>query len=550
MTATPFISAPSIKDKPKRRSLLPSFLRNTRVLGVLSQIIFVFVFLSLLSLLWSNISSTLAARNLTPGFAFLETRAGFNISESPSWYSAERTYREAFTVGVINTLRVVSVGLVLATVIGVLLGIALLANNWLIRTISKTYVEILRNTPLLVQLFFWYFVVILGLPSEDIRLPAEGILVLSLRLPAHLMSWIVIGAWQARQQQQGMLSAALLTSLALEAALAVVGYSDGLVLLAAAGGVALWAWAWRDQRWPLIAAGSVLVVQGLAVILGSLLPNGGLWWTEVHSAIFVSKQAFVFPEFLGTANFAPWALAVLLSAAVAWVVYRLLAARQELTGQPNPRGPIALAIVGSTALIAWTLLAAQPGPEIIVIGGTEKTVEQARADGDINVLAREAEISTLPIVAGLPQKPRFRFTVGSVVSPEYMALLVGLVVYTSAFIGEIVRAGIQAVPYGQIEASRALGLNGAQTLRLVVLPQALRVIIPPLGNQYLNLSKNSSLAAAVAFADTYQVGQTMMNQSGQSVTGFTMILVTYLTMSLIISLFMNLVNRRFQLATR
>jgi general L-amino acid transport system permease protein len=550
MTATPFVSVPPTERKAKRRNLLPSFLRNTRVLGALSQIIFIFVFVSLLSLLWSNINSTLAARNLTPGFSFLETRAGFNISESPSWYSAERTYREAFTVGVINTLRVVSVGLVLATVIGVLLGIALLASNWLIRTISKAYVEILRNTPLLVQLFFWYFVVILGLPNEDIRLPSEGILVLSMRLPAYLLGWVAVGVWQARRQQQGMLSAGLLAGLGLEVLLALVGYSDGLVLLAALGGAGLLAWAWQDKRWPLIAVGAVLALQGLAVILGGLLPQGGLWWTEVQSAVFISKQAFVFPEFLGTANFAPWALAVLLSAGVAWGVYRLLAARQEATGQPNPRGLIALAIVGGTALIAWGVLAAQPGPATIVISGTEKAVEQARADGDINVLAREAEISSLPIVAGLPQKPRFRFTVGSVVTPEYMALLIGLVVYTSAFIGEIVRAGIQAVPYGQIEASRALGLNGAQALRLVVLPQALRVILPPLGNQYLNLSKNSSLAAAVAFADTYQVGQTMMNQSGQSVTGFTMILLTYLTMSLIISLFMNLVNRRFQLVTR
>jgi len=550
MTASPLIHASSAHAKAKRSSLRPAFLRNTRVLGALSQIVFIFVFVSLISLLWTNINNTLASRNLTPGFDFLGTRAGFNISESPSWYSAENTYGQAFTVGIINTLRVVSVGLVLATLIGVLLGIALLANNWLVRTISKTYVEILRNTPLLVQLFFWYFVVILGLPSQDIRLPDEGILVLSVRLPTYLITWLVIGVWQARSHKQGALSAALLASLALEGLLALLGYSDGLVLLAAVGGGALLAWAWPAGRWPLAGIGSVLALQGLAVLLGGLLPQGGLWWTEIQPSIFISKQAFVFPEFLGTANFTPWALAVLLSAALAWLIYRALAARQEATGQPNPRGLIALGIVAGTAIIAWALLASQPAPATIVIDGTEKPVEQARADGDINILAREAEISSLPIVVGLPQKPRFRFTVGSLVSPEYMALLLGLVIYTSAFIGEIVRAGIQAVPYGQTEAARAMGLSGAQTLRLVILPQALRVILPPLGNQYLNLSKNSSLAAAVAFADTYQVGQTMMNQSGQSVTGFTMILLTYLVMSLVISLAMNLVNRRFQLVTR
>jgi general L-amino acid transport system permease protein len=131
-----------------------------------------------------------------------------------------------------------------------------------------------------------------------------------------------------------------------------------------------------------------------------------------------------------------------------------------------------------------------------------------------------------------------------------MALFIGLVIYTSAFIGEIVRAGIQAVPYGQLEASRALGLSGWQMLRLVVLPQALRVILPPLSSQYLNLAKNSTLATAIAYADAYSVGQTIMNTSGQSVPGFIIILITYLTMSLIIATIMNIVNSRFQLVTR
>jgi general L-amino acid transport system permease protein len=156
-----------------------------------------------------------------------------------------------------------------------------------------------------------------------------------------------------------------------------------------------------------------------------------------------------------------------------------------------------------------------------------------------------------PIVVMNPERNRFgRVLAGINLSPSYMAVLIALVVYTAAFIGEIVRAGIQAVPYGQIEAARAVGLSSPQTLRMIILPQALRVIIPPMGNQYLNLSKNSSLATFVAYADTYQVGQTIMNQSGQSITGFFLILLVYLTMSLLISLVMNLVNSRFQLVTR
>lgn len=546
------MTAPNALQSPPRQLnlRLPRFLRNTRVISAISQIVFVFLFVSLISVLWSNINNTLASRNLTPGFDFLNTRAGFGIAESPSWYSAESTYGQAFSVGIINTLRIVSVGLVSATFIGILLGIALLSRNWLISTISKGYVEILRNTPLLVQLFFWYFVIILGLPTADIRLPAEGILVLSLRLPAYLLTGLAVGIWQGRTGRQGALSGLVLASVVLELVLAVLGYNDVIVLLAGALGIAGVLWGWRQHQWMLLGGALAWVIQAVAVLLSRLLPNGGVWWTEVQPAVYISKQAFVLPEFLGTNNFTPWLIAVLMAVVLAILVYRWLAQRQAQTGQPNSRDLIALGIVVGVAALAWVILGAQPAKSEISINGTMMSVEDARANGEITVLAQEAEISSLPIVAGLPQKPRFRFTVGSVISPEYIALLLGLVVYTSAFIGEIVRAGIQAVPYGQLEASRAMGLSGAQTLRLVILPQALRVIIPPLGNQYLNLSKNSSLAAAVAFGDTYQIGQTIMNQSGQSVTGFTMILLTYLTMSLLISLFMNIINRRFQIVSR
>ena len=125
-----------------------------------------------------------------------------------------------------------------------------------------------------------------------------------------------------------------------------------------------------------------------------------------------------------------------------------------------------------------------------------------------------------------------------------------MVIYTSAFIAEIVRAGIQAVPKGQLEASRALGISQGEMLRLIILPQALRVIIPPMGNQYLNLAKNSSLAIAVSYTDIYQVTNTIINQSGQSVTGILMIMLAYLVISLSISLLMNLLNQRYQLVTR
>jgi general L-amino acid transport system permease protein len=161
------------------------------------------------------------------------------------------------------------------------------------------------------------------------------------------------------------------------------------------------------------------------------------------------------------------------------------------------------------------------------------------------------QISQSPLLLLMPAQNRFgRFDIGSEITPEYAALLLALVIYTSSFIAEIVRAGIQAVPYGQIEAARALGLSQSHVLGQIVLPQALRVIIPPLGNQYLNLAKNSSLAIGIGYADLFMTSNTVMNQSGQTVTTFAILMVFYLTISLSISLFMNRVNRRFQLVTR
>ena len=150
----------------------------------------------------------------------------------------------------------------------------------------------------------------------------------------------------------------------------------------------------------------------------------------------------------------------------------------------------------------------------------------------------------LPFVKGL------NLSGGRILSPEFLALTSGLILYTAAFIGEVVRAGIQAVSKGQVEASRALGLNGFQTLRLVVFPQALRVIIPPLTSQYLNLIKNSSLAIAVGFPDLFYVSNTIQNQTGRAVEMITLVMLTYLAFSLITSVLMNIYNQRIKLVER
>ena len=177
--------------------------------------------------------------------------------------------------------------------------------------------------------------------------------------------------------------------------------------------------------------------------------------------------------------------------------------------------------------------------------------EDAFHSGMLNI-EQELEFTRQPFLFRPPTLDRRgrNIETGIEISPSYLAVFLGLVIYTSAFIAEIVRAGIQAVPKGQLEASRALGISQGEMLRLIILPQALRVIIPPMGNQYLNLAKNSSLAIAVSYTDIYQVTNTIINQSGQSVTGILMIMFAYLFISLSISLLMNLLNQRYQLVTR
>jgi general L-amino acid transport system permease protein len=155
-----------------------------------------------------------------------------------------------------------------------------------------------------------------------------------------------------------------------------------------------------------------------------------------------------------------------------------------------------------------------------------------------------------PFVLEQPVLQRFNFVGGLQFSPELTALLVGLVLYTAAFIGEVVRGGIQAVRHGQVEAAHAIGLTEMQTLRLIVFPQALRIIVPPLTSQYLNLAKNSSLAIAIGFPDLFNVSFTMANQTGQPVSVLALMMGTYLLISLVTSLAMNLYNRRVQVLER
>ena len=381
------------------------FWRDERVLKVLAQVVFVVLVLALGAWMLSNYR----ARGRTFSFGFLDEEASFDLAEGIA-FSPTDSYARAFLVGVVNTLRVAGLGIVLATLLGLVTGISRLSGNWLLSRSASIYIEIVRNTPLLVQLFFLYFAVILKLP--DLRDP------LVLPGPTFLSN-------------------------------------RGIVL-----------------PWPRLA------------------PPFGSWW--------------------------PFLVVALIGAVV------LLILRQrgvQRTGRPSfSLFWAALPLVVIPAF-GWLLIPGHPLrldlPELV-----------SRSGGVLKVIG------------------------GTTLSPEFTALLLGLVVYTGAFIAEVVRAGILAVPPGQTEAARAQGFTEGQILRLIVLPQALRVIIPPLISQYLNLTKNSSLAIGIGFLDLYAVSNTMLNQSGRVVEVFLMIMGSYLSISLTISLIMNIVNRRVQIVER
>ena len=562
---------------------LINVLADQRVRQVLGQLVFTLAVILFFWWMGSTAATELANKGLVPAFNFLDLRAGFAISESPEWYTSDSTYGQAFVTGMINTLRIVVFGLVLSSVVGLFVGVFLLSSNWLIRSIARAYVEALRNTPLLVQIFAWYFIVMFSLPriQDAITFPSEGIAYISLRLALWALLWLALWRYcrgsAVSVERRGMLHYGF-AALVLISELAAYGHYEidgwpwswgagftgaflvyAVVSMALVGVVLLVhyfsaAQRWIPPRWRPRALGLALG----QLVAGTLFSFGWLPMAavrlETRPAIFISIRGLVFPDLLPTARFAAWFAYLGLGILLAGFAWLWLGRRTEITGQPYPRGALTLLALLGLAVLGWLLVGTAAAPEHIAIESGGETVLRSLAEAEAEGLLGTAELlqtSTRPLLVQLPTQNRFgRFLTGLEFTPEYMALLLALVVYTSSFIAEIVRAGIQAVSHGQLEAGRALGLSQTQLLARIIFPQALRVIIPPLGNQYLNLTKNSSLAISIGFADTFNITTTIMNQSGQTVTGFFMVMVFYLVLSLSISVIMNAVNNRFRLVTR
>lgn len=383
----------------------PPFWRDRAKRALIFQLILVAVVAAFLIYIIGNTQDNLNARGITTGFGFLNNTAGFGIGQTLIEYTSRSSYGRTFIIGLLNTLLVGGLGVLAASIIGFIVGIARLSPNWLIAKLANAYIETFRNIPLLLQIFFWYFAVLRTLPSA------------------------------------------------------------------------------RDS----MAFGEV---------------------------IFLNVRGLFLPEPLFESGFGliPATLIAAIIASIVLIIWNKR--RHEATGKRLPAGWISLALIIGLPML------------VLVATG-------------------------VPITWDVPELRGFNFRGGITIIPEFLALWLALSIYTASFIAEIVRSGIQAIPHGQTEAAQALSLPRKLVLRLVVIPQAMRVIIPPLTSQYLNLIKNSSLATAIGYPDLVSVfAGTTLNQTGQAIEVIAMTMAVYLIISLLVSMFMNWFNARVALVER
>ncbi|CRM76245.1 amino acid ABC transporter permease [Pseudomonas sp. 44 R 15] len=378
---------------------------DPKVRAWLFQIITIVAVVSLGWYLFNNTQTNLQHRGITSGFDFLERSAGFGIAQHLIDYTESDSYARVFVIGLLNTLLVTVIGVVLATLLGFIIGVARLSPNWMINKLATVYVEVFRNIPPLLQILFWYFAVFLTMPGP------------------------------------------------------------------------------RNSH------------------------NFG-------DTFFVSSRGLNMPAAIAADGFWPFVASVVVAIVAIVLMARWANKRFEATGVPFHKFWAGLALF----IVIPTLCA-------LLFGA--------------------------PLHWEMPELKGFNFVGGWVLIPELLALTLALTVYTAAFIAEIVRSGIKSVSHGQTEAARSLGLRPGPTLRKVIIPQALRVIIPPLTSQYLNLAKNSSLAAGIGYPEMVSLfAGTVLNQTGQAIEVIAITMSVYLAISISISLLMNWYNKRIALIER
>jgi general L-amino acid transport system permease protein len=495
----------------------PAIWRNSTFLKWAAQLLVLAGVVLLTYIAISQVSRNLTEKQLNFSFAFLSDQADFPISEGVDTQPA--TVFEALKVGAINMLRITFSGIIAATFLGVFIGIGRLSRNWLAAKASTVYIETIRNVPLLVQIIFWQFFVqatfaILTLDSGPVRgwfivsnkgvsfawlFPADGFW--------QWLAWLAVGAvaarivhrWRMRRMEQtGQEAYALTYALVVFAAVAAVGWFVHPVM-----GFLGWILGAVSALFGILPVSLIQVL----IALGSLA--AGAWWIKR----FVDS-------------------------------FRTPAGRGKMTDDDIFR----MAFVGVLAVVGVAIAIRFPGVSRALLDWGERFF--VFADSKFNWLGTGS-----PLVLSRPevlQPGNFANygPTGLTMTLPFFSVWIAVTLYTASFIAEIVRGGILAVPKGQSEAGLAMGLKRSQLLRLVVLPQAFRIILPPMGNQYLNLAKNTSLGIAVAFPEMVLVGRTVFNQTGRSVEVILIWMGFYLTISLAISFVVNFYNRRLQLVER
>lgn len=389
----------------KKRNYFLSLIADNKIRAFILQAFFVLLVIFLFYNAVDNLTNNIEERNITTGFSFLFNKAGFDINESIIAYSSEDSNLRAFYVGIINTLFVAAAGIFLSTIIGFIIGIARLSNNWLVSKMANAYIECFRNIPILLQILFWYNISLISLP----------------------------------------------------------------------------------------------------------LPNNSF---NIFNSFFINKRGIYSPEPHFESGFIWVFIVFILGIIASFIIKKYFKRKQEKTGIYTSTIAYSLAIIFIPTIITFFLL-------------------------------------NTPLSFTYPELKGFNFVGGMTLSPEFLALTTALSIYTATYIAEAIRSGIESVNKGQKEAASALGLNKLQSLKLVILPQALRVAIPPTINQYLNLTKNSSLAAAIGYPELMSVfGGTVLNQVGQAVEILGITMAVYLVISLFISFVLNIFNKKLSLKER
>ena len=395
----------SAARKSRKGGASGAFYNNPQVRAIFYQILLVLGLLYFFGNIIGNTLGNMEAIGIKTGFSFLSSAAGYDVLMSLIPFESTDTYGRIFVVGFLNTLLVSAIGIVFATILGFVFGVAHFSHNWVVRKIALVYVEIFRNIPLLLQVFFWYFAVLASLPG-------------------------------ARQS------------------------------------------------------------------------------LSLGEAVFLNVRGLYFPKLIGN-DFA-WIVWTALVAAIAgiFVLRRWAKRRQDETGQQFPVLKASVGLIIGLPLIA-------------------------------------AALTGFPFTVEYPALKGFNYFGGVTVIPELMALAIALSVYTGAFIAEAVRAGVQAIPHGQTEAARSLGLRENKIMSLIIVPQAMRVIVPLLNSEYQSLVKNSTLAAAIGYPDLFNVFVgTALNQTGQAIETIFMTIIVYFVVNMVISFLMNRFNSAVALVSR